>query len=83
MTVIGFDGEHRDQPDQAGVVRDDADDVGPAGDLAVQALKRVVYKHAAGIEAAVVGVPDDELGEDVGPAVALTAGAANQPQEPS
>jgi hypothetical protein len=38
--VVGFDREHRDQPDQDGH-REDADDVGPAADLAVEALQRV------------------------------------------
>jgi len=41
MTVIGFDGEHRDEPDQRGVVGDDPDDVGAPSDLAVEALKRI------------------------------------------
>src|SRR3954453_1461588 len=39
--VVGFDGEHRAQPDQAGVVGEDPDDVGAPGDLAVEALKRI------------------------------------------
>ncbi len=34
--VIGFDGEHRDQPDQRDVVGDNPDDVGVAGDPAVE-----------------------------------------------
>jgi hypothetical protein len=38
--VIGFDGEHRYQRDGALVVGEDADD-GAAGDLAVEALKRI------------------------------------------
>jgi hypothetical protein len=41
MTVIGFDGEHRDEPDQAVVVGEDPDDVGAPSDLAVEALKRI------------------------------------------
>jgi hypothetical protein len=41
MTVVGLDREHRDQPDQGGVVGEDPNDVGPAGDLAVEALKRI------------------------------------------
>jgi hypothetical protein len=41
MTVVGLDREHRDQPDQGGVVGEDADDVGAPGDLAVEALKRI------------------------------------------
>ena len=34
--VVGLDGEHRDQADEAGVVGEDADDVGAAADLAVE-----------------------------------------------
>jgi hypothetical protein len=41
MTVVGFDGEHRDEPDQAGVVGEDAHDVGAPADLAVEALQRI------------------------------------------
>jgi hypothetical protein len=41
MTVIGLDRQHRDQPDQAGVIGEDADDVGSAADLAVEALQRI------------------------------------------
>jgi hypothetical protein len=41
MTVVGLDGEHRDQADQRRVVGKDPDDVGAPGDLAVEALKRV------------------------------------------
>jgi hypothetical protein len=41
MTVIGFDGEHRHEADQRGVVGKDAHDVGAPGDLAVEALKRI------------------------------------------
>ena len=40
--VVGFDGQHRDQPGEAGVVGEDADDVGSAADLAVEALPRGV-----------------------------------------
>ncbi len=39
--VVGLDGQHRDQPDHAGVVGEDADDVGAAADLAVEALQRI------------------------------------------
>jgi hypothetical protein len=41
MTVVCLDREHRDQPDQRGVVGEDPNDVGPAADLAVEALKRI------------------------------------------
>ena len=41
MTVVGFDGEHRDQADERCVVGEDPDDVGAPGDLAVEALQRV------------------------------------------
>ena len=41
MTVVGLDGQHRDQPDQRGVVGEDPDDVGAPADLAVEALKRI------------------------------------------
>ena len=39
--VVGLDGEHRDQPDEGRVVGKDADDVGAAADLAVEALQRI------------------------------------------
>jgi hypothetical protein len=41
MTVVLLDGQHRGQPDQAAVVGEDADDVGSAADLAVEALQGV------------------------------------------
>src|SRR3954467_14650326 len=41
MTVVGLDREHRDQPDQRGVVGEDPHDVGAPCDLAVEALKRI------------------------------------------
>ncbi len=37
-------------------------------------VEEVLYEHPAVMEAAVVGVPDDALGEEVGAAVALKAG---------
>src|SRR5664279_5096198 len=37
-------------------------------------IEEVIYEHPAVLEAAVVGVPDDELGEEVGAAVALKPG---------
>jgi hypothetical protein len=41
MTVVGLDRQHRDEPDQRGVVGEDADDVGATSELAVEALQRV------------------------------------------
>lgn len=38
-------------------------------------VEEVLYEHPAVREAAVVGIPDDMLGEEVGAAVALTSGA--------
>jgi long-chain acyl-CoA synthetase len=38
-------------------------------------VEEVLYEHPAVREAAVIGVPDDELGEEVGAAVALKEGA--------
>ena len=38
-------------------------------------IEEVLYEHPAVREAAVIGVPHDELGEEVGAAVALKAGA--------
>ena len=38
-------------------------------------VEEVLYEHPAVREAAVVGVPDDELGEEVGAAVVLKDGA--------
>ena len=37
-------------------------------------IEEVIYEHPAVREAAVVGVPDDDLGEEVGAAVALKDG---------
>jgi hypothetical protein len=44
-TVVLLDGEHRGQADQAAVVGEDPDDVGPAADLAVEALQRVGIRY--------------------------------------
>jgi long-chain acyl-CoA synthetase len=44
-------------------------------------LEEVLYEHPAVREAAVVGVPHPELGEEVGAAVALRDGAAATPEE--
>ena len=37
-------------------------------------IEEVLYEHPAVVEAAVVGIPHDSLGEDIGAAVALRAG---------
>lgn len=44
-------------------------------------VEEVLYEHPAVAEAAVIGVPHDSLGEDVGAAVALKKGAAATPEE--
>ncbi len=44
-------------------------------------VEEVLYEHPAVAEAAVVGVPDAELGEEIGAAVALKAGAEATPEE--
>jgi long-chain acyl-CoA synthetase len=44
-------------------------------------LEEVLYAHPAVREAAVLGVPHDELGEEVGAAVVLKDGASATPQE--
>ncbi len=44
-------------------------------------IEEVLYEHPAVAEAAVVGVPDDDLGEEIGAAVALKPGAAAEPDE--
>ncbi len=44
-------------------------------------VEDVLYEHPAVREAAVVGMPDAELGEEVGAAVALKAGADASPEE--
>jgi len=44
-------------------------------------LEEVLYEHPAVREAAVVGVPHDELGEEVGAAVALKEGAQASAEE--
>jgi len=41
MTVVGLDCEHRDEPDQRGVVGEDPHDVGAPADLAVEALQGI------------------------------------------
>ena len=38
-------------------------------------IEEVVYEHHAVLEAAVIGVPHDTLGEEVGAAIALKPGA--------
>ncbi|MDE3130411.1 MAG: long-chain fatty acid--CoA ligase [Acidobacteriota bacterium] len=44
-------------------------------------VEEVLYEHPAVREAAVVGIPDDELGEEIGAAVSLKDGAATTPDE--
>jgi long-chain acyl-CoA synthetase len=44
-------------------------------------IEEVLYEHAAVREAAVVGVPHDELGEEVGAAIALKDGAEVEIEE--
>src|SRR5207248_4731528 len=44
-------------------------------------IEEVLYEHPAVLEAAVIGVPHDEYGEEVCAAVALKAGSATSPEE--
>ena len=44
-------------------------------------VEEVLYEHEAVAEAAVVAVPDDNLGEEVGAAVVLKQGASATPEE--
>jgi long-chain acyl-CoA synthetase len=44
-------------------------------------VEEVLHRHPAVSEAAVVGVPDERLGEDVGAAVVLAPGASAAPEE--
>jgi long-chain acyl-CoA synthetase len=44
-------------------------------------IEEVLYEHPAVAEAAVVGIPHDSLGEEVGAAVALKPGATATPDE--
>jgi long-chain acyl-CoA synthetase len=44
-------------------------------------VEEVLHRHPAVSEAAVVGVPDERLGEDVGAAVVLAPGASAEPEE--
>src|ERR1700728_2508525 len=46
-----------------------------------RAIEEVFYEHPAVAEAAVIGIPHDSLGEDVGAAVALKPGATVTPEE--
>ena len=61
--VIGLDRKHRVEPDEAGVVGEDADHVGAARDLAVEALERIrasQLRPVLGRRTDVVGIfPDD------------------------
>jgi long-chain acyl-CoA synthetase len=44
-------------------------------------IEEVLYEHPAMAEAAVIGIPHDSLGEEVGAAVALKKGASVDPDE--
>ncbi|CPR12078.1 fatty-acid-CoA ligase [Mycobacterium bohemicum DSM 44277] len=44
-------------------------------------IEEVLYEHPAVAEAAVIGIPHDSLGEEVGAAVALKEGTAAEPDE--
>jgi long-chain acyl-CoA synthetase len=44
-------------------------------------IEEVLYEHPAVREAAVIGVPHDQLGEEVAAAVALKSGADTAPSE--
>jgi len=44
-------------------------------------VEEILYEHPAVREAAVVGIPDDEYGEEIGAAVALKDGAEASPAE--
>ena len=44
-------------------------------------IEEVFYEHPAVREAAVVGIPHDEYGEEVGAAVTLKPGASATPEE--
>ena len=44
-------------------------------------IEEVLYEHPAVAEAAVIGIPHDSLGEEVGAAVALKEGAVTTPEE--
>jgi long-chain acyl-CoA synthetase len=44
-------------------------------------IEEVLYEHPAVAEAAVIGIPHDSLGEEVGAAVALKKGATATPEE--
>jgi len=44
-------------------------------------IEEVLYEHPAVLEAAVIGIPHDELGEEVAAAVALRDGADTTPDE--
>jgi len=44
-------------------------------------IEEVLFEHPAVVEAAVVGVPHNSLGEEVGAAIVLAAGATTGPEE--
>ena len=44
-------------------------------------VEEVLYEHPAVAEAAVIGMPDPDLGEEIGAAVTLKPGASATPDE--
>jgi len=44
-------------------------------------IEEILYEHPAVVEAAVVGIPHDSLGEEIGAAVAIREGAHVEPDE--
>ena len=44
-------------------------------------VEEVLYEHPAVAEAAVIGIPDDRLGEEIGAAVVLKPGAQASPAD--
>jgi Acyl-CoA synthetases (AMP-forming)/AMP-acid ligases II len=44
-------------------------------------IEEVLYEHPAVVEAAVIGIPDDSLGEEVGAAVVLKPGETTTPEQ--
>jgi acyl-CoA synthetase (AMP-forming)/AMP-acid ligase II len=54
---------------------------GPTGKILKREIEEVLYEHPAVSEVAVVGVPDDSMGEEVGAAVVLKEGASADADE--